>query len=325
MGTQPISVLSRRLWGALRSVRALSSAPAARPILLAAGLAVFAVLAVRAFRSIPPVEHPSWIAVSLLVVVTTPVTLALNAAEFRLIGATVGTSFGWRSAFSTTLLASLANLLPLPGSAVVRTTALVRAGASLRGAGESNALAAMIWAASATLVAGVGLSGTGGPGPVVLAILIGAVVALVLAGLRVVRLAGAMVALRLVAIEVVTVAVSGLRIFLGFAVLRQSPGIAESVVISSGQVIAALIGFAPGGLGLRELFAGVLAASIGSDSDVAIAATVIDRAAAQVGMLLALLVLVVAPGGTGGKLLAQLKGTATADAATPDPDRNDHV
>ena len=126
------------------------------------------------------------------------------------------------------------------------------------------------------------------------------------------RLADVRVAQRLVAIEAATVLVSGLRIFLAVRVLRLAWSFGESVVVSFGQVLAALIGFVPGGLGVRELLAGGMASVIGSDTDVAIAATVVDRAAAQMNMMLVLLVLVVLPGGPGGRLLRDVRRPADA-------------
>ena len=61
-----------------------------------------------------------------------------------------------------------------------------------------------------------------------------------------------------------------------------------------------------------------MASVIGSDADVAIAATVVDRAAAQVGMLVVLLVLVVVPGGPGGRLLQDVRGPVDAPASQED-------
>ncbi len=282
------------------------------------GLALFAVLAVRAFRSLPETDGLAWGYVAALVVVTTPLTIALNAAEFRLIASTAGSPFAWRDAVHTTVVASLANLLPLPGAVAVRTTALMRRGASLRRAGEANVLAAMIWASVAALLGGLAALREDSGGAVAVLVALAGAVALAVLAARVRRLAGAAVAQSLVFIELLTVLVSGSRLFLAARVVRQMVSIDEAIVFSLGQVLAALIGFVPGGLGLRELLAGGMASVIGSDADVAIAATVVDRAAAQVGMLVVLLVLVVVPGGPGGRLLQDVRGPVDAPASQED-------
>jgi hypothetical protein len=294
------------------AARAASRRPAVRAALLVLGLALFVVLAVRAFGSLPETDGLAWGFALLLVIVTTPVTIALNAAEFRLIASTAGSPFGWRDALNTTVVASLANLLPVPGAVAVRTTALMRRGASLRRAGEANVLAAVLWALVGVLVAGVAALVSADGGWVAALVSVAAVVGVPVVALRVARLADVRVAQRLVAIEAATVLVSGLRIFLAVRVLRLAWSFGESVVVSFGQVLAALIGFVPGGLGVRELLAGGMASVIGSDTDVAIAATVVDRAAAQVGMVLVLLVLVVLPGGPGGRLLRDVRRPADA-------------
>jgi uncharacterized membrane protein YbhN (UPF0104 family) len=119
----------------------------------------------------------------------------------------------------------------------------------------------------------------------------------------------------LVAIESATVVMSAARLYVAVRVLRQLANVGESIVWSLGQVLAALIGFVPGGLGLRELLAGGLASVIDSDSDVAIAATVVDRGAGQVGTLVFLALLVLVPGGPGLGVLRQVRQSPVEGAA----------
>ena len=64
----------------------------------------------------------------LLVLVGVPASIVLNAAEFRIGTQVVGTAIRWRSAFETTILASAANILPLPGGALVRLAAMKAVG-----------------------------------------------------------------------------------------------------------------------------------------------------------------------------------------------------
>jgi hypothetical protein len=292
---------------ALRSARAVAGRRSVRALLLVAGLALFVWLAVRAFSSLPDFDGLSWGHLVLLALVMSPAMQFLNAAEFRLIASTAGSNFGWRDALNVTVVASLANLLPLPGAVAVRATALMRRGASLRAAGEANVLAALLWASASALLGGVAVAAAGTGVVVSLVIAAAGLVGLVVVSLRVQRLAGWPVAQRLVAIESATVVMSAARLYVAVRVLRQLANVGESIVWSLGQVLAALIGFVPGGLGLRELLAGGLASVIDSDSDVAIAATVVDRGAGQVGTLVFLALLVLVPGGPGLGVLRQVR------------------
>ncbi len=308
MAGQPTSSASTP--GALlRAARAASKRPAVRALLLAGGLSLFVALAVGSFRSLPPIDSPAWWAAAILVLATTPLTLALNTAEFRLIASTAGSSFRWEAALSTTVVASLANLLPLPGAAAVRMTALVRRGASLRVAGEANVLAAALWLGVTADLAAVGLLASGSVDPWIAVLVLGIGCATTGGALwRVRSLAGARTATRLLLIEVSTVLVSAVRVWLGYQVVRQTIGAGEAVAISSGTVLSALVGFVPGGLGVRELLAGGLAAMIGQRSTDAIAATVVDRLAAQIGMVLVWSVLMISPSGLGRSALEDFRG-----------------
>lgn len=307
MAAQPNSLIST-LGGLVSRARQASKKPGLRALLLTAGFVLFVVLAVGSFRSLPAIESPTWWAAAVLVFVTTPLTLALNTAEFRLIAATAGSPFDWGKALSTTVVASLANLLPVPGAAAVRTTALMRSGASLRVSGEANVLAAFVWLGATAALAGLGLvaSDTIAAWVSILVLTVGVVVS-ASAMWRIQALASSQVAARLLVIEVATVLTSAVRVWLGYEVIRQSIGFGESIAISSGVVLAALVGFVPGGLGIREVLAGGLASLIGQASAAAIAATVVDRLAAQIGMVLVLLALLLIPSGPGRAALQEFR------------------
>ncbi|MGD8837952.1 MAG: hypothetical protein PVI70_00005, partial [Gammaproteobacteria bacterium] len=69
--------------------------------------------------------------VMLLILIGVPLTLCLNAVEFGILARLGRVEVTMLKALEITLLGSAANLLPLPGSTMVRVAALKAAGAPL--------------------------------------------------------------------------------------------------------------------------------------------------------------------------------------------------
>jgi hypothetical protein len=281
---------------------------------MAATALVFVALAVSSFRSLPDDSRNARPAlVAILVLVTTPATLLLNALEYRFMSITLGHHTTTRHALRVSLVASIANYLPAPGGVAVRTAALKRRGATVRSAVSINAIAGLVWAGVTGLVAGLAmlpdhrLSGR----------------ATVAAAAGSLALAVSIIWLRrggdgwhhrfarILAIELGLVVLSGLRVWISLAAIGQSTGIGAAIAISGSTVLAAALGVFPAGLGVRELLAGGIAAAVDVPAAAAIAATAVERVAAQVGMALTALAT--------GVRLSDLRGdTATADQDSTD-------
>ncbi len=292
----------------MRRLRSLARKPLVMASLTVLGLALLVFLLIGSLDRLPPLEHPAWWAMCVLALVTTPATVAANSSELRTIAACTGTEISWTDAFTTSLVASLANLLPIPGAVAIRTTALVRRGAAFRAAAEANLLAALVWLGSTGLLAALALLTTSDRRHIgaALSMIAGGGTGLVL--MRVSRLAGQRIASRLLLVEMTTVLISATRVVLAFELIRKSIGFADAIVISSATVLAALVGFFPGGLGIRELLSSVLAAATGTSGDAAILATVVDRVAAQVGLILVYVFMALLPNGPGAAMWNELRG-----------------
>jgi hypothetical protein len=266
-----------------------------RQWLLVVAFALFVVISVLSFLSLPAGVHFRWWALPLLVVVTTPLTLIANSAEFRIMGAINGHVIGWYAAARLTVVASAANLLPLPGGIVVRTHALHGRGSSYRNALAANAAAGLAWIGVAALIIAALLATTAHGWVAPIALGVGGVACIVatLAVLRRVERPSAIrLLIQLIGVEAATVAVNAVRIFLAFRLIGLSATAAQSVALTASQIIAAAVGIFPAGLGLRELLAGGIGSAVGLQLAASIAATASDRIAGQSGMaLLALLLL----------------------------------
>ena len=80
-----------------------------------------------------------------LLVAGVPAMTALNASEFRIMSRMAGIRVGWSAAFATTLYASAANMLPIPGGASARVLALKSGGATVITGSMITVLFAGVW------------------------------------------------------------------------------------------------------------------------------------------------------------------------------------
>ena len=111
--------------------RTWSKRPNSRRWLAAFGAALFVVTLVFAVASLPDrPESTRWGLLAWVLVVLAPASMFLSALEYRLTGAVAGRRVGSREALRVSVMSSLANLLPLPGSYIVRAGHLSAQGVS---------------------------------------------------------------------------------------------------------------------------------------------------------------------------------------------------
>jgi hypothetical protein len=265
-----------------------SARPRNRVLLLAASFAVFVILTVLSFAAIRGgVDFHLW-AFLVLVFVATPAIALINAAEYRVIARIIGHDVPWAGAIHLTVVASAANLLPLPGGVMVRTQALRQRGSSYKGALGANAAAGMAWVATGCFAIGVLLVGGSdrriGTGVGLVAIAIAAVVGT----LGILRRAERERSLRhlvaLLIVEVTTVILTAVRIALAFMMIGFHVDVVQAVALTASIIIAAAVGIFPAGLGLREALAGLIGSAVSLRAARSIAAIAADRVADQIGL-----------------------------------------
>ena len=84
----------------------------------------------------------------IIAVIGVPVTMFLNSIELRLSAQAAGRNMGFGSAFKLNLLSSAANMLPLPGGALVRISAITKTGASVGLSAGITLLVGLLWLGS---------------------------------------------------------------------------------------------------------------------------------------------------------------------------------
>jgi len=280
-----------------RAKSALGSAtPLARTVKGEVGLVEFATVTWWAWESVGGIEI-DWRWVGVLLVVGAPLAIGVLAVEQHVSTYLAGVTVSFASSFRTSLAASAANYLPLPGAAIVRVGALANAGS---GTGRAVAVAAALgvqWLAITMLLTVPGLL-SADMNVLALGGLGGGVVVLIVSWFAFAHRFPGHTGAQLIAIAVVTVKtlINGFNTYLGLLAIGASIDPALALLISASGVLASAIGVFPGGIGLRELLSGVLAAIGGADPAVAALVAVVTRSALTVGLGLAVALASLAPG-----------------------------
>ena len=127
-----------------------------RRVVMAAAVLLFVAVGVYGIRDFPrgAIDHARWWLLAITCLFGPLPTVALNGAEYIAQARTVGVRVPFLEGIRVSILATAANLLPVPGSALVRTHALASGGSGYRRATMTTLAVGTAWiGATATLVA----------------------------------------------------------------------------------------------------------------------------------------------------------------------------
>jgi uncharacterized membrane protein YbhN (UPF0104 family) len=265
------------------------------PWVLVIALVIFIGSGVFAVRALPSIEGtPRWWMLVIAGVVGVPALAMISALEYRIMGLIVGHRVrGW-DAMRVTILASAANLLPIPGAAVVRMEGLRRGGARVSHAFSATVVIGLAWLGTTGVIGGA-VQVIARPW-LALAFIAGGLALLAGAFGLVLRARGAVYATqtlgRLVVVESGFVAAHGSKLFLTAHALHLHCSPAQAISLTAAAVVASAAGVLPGGLGLREALAAALAPAIGMPAAVGLVITAVDRVVSLIALaILSVLVL----------------------------------
>lgn len=224
---------------------------------------------------------------ALLVLFTAPLTFLLSASEYRLLASAIGSQRSWREAGEISIVGYASNLLPVPGGALVRISALAGSSRPLKQPTQMTLVVALIWLGMALVVGGAGFQASDRPA-------LGLAVAIAGAGLLVLAVAVARplnprpsarsFQFRAIALELGSVLLAAARTYLAFRVIGVEAPFAAAMVVAASSALSSAIGVVPAGLGIREGFAAVLASLTGISPAAGLLAAVVLRIS---GMLVA--------------------------------------
>jgi hypothetical protein len=255
--------------------------PRSERILLVVAFVAFVVLGVLAVTNFPDVgTGVRWELLVPVGLVGMALNLLFNALEFDVTARFVGHRVRLGRALHVTILGSAANLLPLPGGALVRTQALTAEGARYRHTLTTAAVIGLMSVGAQFLLVGVANVAEASLGVVVLLIGIGLAVLAVSVG--VLRTAAdtakaARFGCYMLAVEIAYAAVAAVRMWLIFKGLGIEVSLPATFAISGVGSIATAIGFFPGALGVKELLTGLVGPLVGVSVAVGVTGAVVSR------------------------------------------------
>lgn len=220
-----------------------------------------------------------------LFVLLVPMGLAMivySAIALCLLARTAGVRLGMVEAVRATVKAQLAEALPIPGGAIVRTATLVGAGASVKTSAGLVIGTALLWIALAAVAAGVILV----PLYAGWLLVAGGGTVIALAMIHLVRLGGTANALLTLLHRTLGLSLAAARLWLSFAVVKA----ALPLIDTFPYVLAAIAGSAsslvPGGLGVSEALGALMAQAIHASPTAAFLALAINRVTQFLGTAL---------------------------------------
>lgn len=239
--------------------------------------AIFVVGGSLAIANTPPVESVQWGVLIAVGVVGVPLTIAMNVRRMQLSGAIIGISFSMREAFVITVASMASNVLPVPAGVMVRAIALKRAETSYGQVGSVTMATALLWLAGVSIVAAMCFWALSVQW-LFLACSVAGFGAFLLAYIRV-RAVGARGSqiVEMTVVQLAMVVVDTYRVFLVIGAIGVSVSYPQAGVLGLASFAGSAAGFAPGGLGVRELIAAGLGLVVGMSPAVAFVGTAVNR------------------------------------------------
>jgi hypothetical protein len=242
--------------------------PGVRKVMLGIVLVVFLGGAIWSFVALDlSIGDLKWAPLLLIALILAPLTAALNALEFSVSARILDRRIPFLDALRTALFATAANLLPLPGAALVRVGKLKHMGARIGGAVSSTVLMGLVWLGLALVIAGLAFV-VRGSFPAGVMFLAGGAASLALSWLLFSRHVTEPerrleLAIAVVGVEILFVLVGAIRLFVVLVAIRAPVEPSQALVLNVSGALAATVGIFPAGLGLREGIAAALAPLVG--------------------------------------------------------------
>lgn len=279
MRTSSIERVARPVRRAL-AARARPMPERVRQALVIAAFLLFVGSGIWASRNRPAGDiDPNWWLLLVGLALAVP-SLWLKALEYTTAARILGQRPRLRDAVEVSVLSSAANLLPVPGSAIVTTRALSENGSSYGAAISSTAAVSITWVAATLVYGGAGVAFASGPLGLAAGLLASGAVLLVLALRLIARHAGDHTFRlwgRAVAVETAFILNSTVRFWLILRAIGVTASVAQAVSLTIAASLANALAVAPGGLGIRELIAAGISPLVDLEPETGLLMAVFDR------------------------------------------------
>ncbi len=240
--------------------------PAVRAVLAVVGVVIFIAIAwwaVDDYRQ-RGLDANVWL-LATAALIGTPLAVWLNGLELMVLSRATGQEPSMSQASAVSLMASCANVLPLPGSILVRTWFLARGPRGLKAAVSVQAIAGVTFVGVTAAVVGV-LLVAASPWAAAGLIVFGTATCVVAA-----KVAGWRLVARLIRVEAAMAASEIGRYLVVLHALGLGARFDRAAPLVLANVLSTVVGVFPAGLGVREVLSGLL--SYLSDLEAALAVT----------------------------------------------------
>lgn len=202
-----------------------------------------------------------------------PLSMSLNAYELRLCALATGGDLSFRKALTYSSTATVANILPVPASTVIRGGALLEAGASVAEASKMILAAGLIWLSMASALTVFALfTGWVGWAACALAVLVTAIISHWITTKSTLQIALQFIGVRIAMIILLTT-----RLWLCFIAIGEMLLWLDTAIYSVVGIIGNAAAIVPAGIGVTEGLGALLAPASGSLAPAAFLALAINR------------------------------------------------
>lgn len=228
-----------------------------------------------------------------------PLTLVTASISLQLSATAVGRQISFRDGLSVAAIGSIAEMLPLPGGAMVRGAALMRAGAGVRESTWIVTLSAVLMLSMATALGSAPLIAAGS-GVGFLFLVAGSGGTLVSA-IWIARRARTSLALAMVALRLVILVLGVARVSAAFAAIGLAIRPIEATLFVISSTLGNAISIVPAGLGISEAIAAALALLVELSPAAAFVAVALNRVLDLIVSGIFAFLLACMPGASGAK------------------------
>lgn len=211
---------------------------------------------------------------ALLALVLVPITLLYSAINLQVMAQATGTKIALIPALRTSVIAGLAELLPIPGGAIVRTAALTKAGAKVTSSVELVLAFALLWIAVSATGGAMAMWHTGAPA---IATALASAGASAMLTLWIARRYGWRTAVLALVLRVLGLLLTVLRVGLALMALAVAFQWSDTFAFGFAIVAGTASAIIPAGLGLSEGLSALLASALATSPAGAFLAVALNR------------------------------------------------
>ncbi|MEO9463471.1 MAG: hypothetical protein ABJ242_12145 [Marinomonas sp.] len=202
-------------------------------------------------------SHVSLVPVAILAIIIAPLSIAYSAVNMQLMSKAIGTRIGFLQAVQISAYAQIAELLPIPGGAIVRTAALVKSGGKTGNSAGLVLTFALLWICVAIVGCGLALLELG---PVAWALIIGGLAAICGLCFWLGKVFGWFIAFAAISLRILGLAIVSARVVAAFAILGIALGGLDALIFAFALIAGSAASIVPAGLGIGESLSALMAA-----------------------------------------------------------------